>query len=270
MNFKLENYFKKLNEENHIGHAFLIGNVNYMEIEDELKLIFNRYFFYDEVAEENNPDIYIVEPEKNNISKEKILDLQNNLNSTSQIHKCKIYIIKEADKMNKYASNSMLKFLEEPSENIYAFLITTNVNKLMETIKSRCQLIFINTEAKVELFEETDENIKFMEFIELLERKKVRSIAYYPKYIKGMKRDEIKEFINKLLYSYGDILNIKMGKSTEYFNDQEKILYQISSKLDIMVITRKIKIVSDILQRIDNNTNTDLVMDKLIIELGRC
>ena len=46
--------------------------------------------------------------------------------------------------MNDYASNSLLKFLEEPEKNIYAFLISSNVMKVLETIKSRCQLIMLD------------------------------------------------------------------------------------------------------------------------------
>ena len=56
----------------------------------------------------------------------------------------RIYIIKECDKMNLQTANSILKFLEEPADNIIAILMTNNISKLLETIVSRCQLIRLN------------------------------------------------------------------------------------------------------------------------------
>jgi len=47
--------------------------------------------------------------------------------------------------MNNNAANSLLKSLEEPSPNTVIILVTSRVNQLLATIKSRCQLININT-----------------------------------------------------------------------------------------------------------------------------
>ena len=53
----------------------------------------------------------------------------------------KIYIIEEAEKMNRSSSNALLKFLEEPYPNNYLILLTENSNVLLETITSRTQLV---------------------------------------------------------------------------------------------------------------------------------
>ena len=37
------------------------------------------------------------------------------------------------------AMNSLLKFLEEPVEEVYAILTTKNINKVLPTIQSRCR-----------------------------------------------------------------------------------------------------------------------------------
>ena len=39
------------------------------------------------------------------------------------------------------AINSILKFLEEPGQQIYAFLTTNNENSILPTIISRCQVL---------------------------------------------------------------------------------------------------------------------------------
>ncbi len=46
--------------------------------------------------------------------------------------------------MNLSAANSILKFLEEPEEGIIAILITNNRYELLDTIRSRCQIITLN------------------------------------------------------------------------------------------------------------------------------
>ena len=43
--------------------------------------------------------------------------------------------------MNDISSNSLLKFIEEPEENIFAILVTENRFALLKTILSRCQVL---------------------------------------------------------------------------------------------------------------------------------
>lgn len=50
----------------------------------------------------------------------------------------KVYIIEDADKMNVQAQNAILKTLEEPPEYAVLILTTTNVERLLPTIISRC------------------------------------------------------------------------------------------------------------------------------------
>lgn len=50
----------------------------------------------------------------------------------------KVFIIEDADKMNTNAQNAILKTLEEPPEYAVIILITTNVERLLPTIISRC------------------------------------------------------------------------------------------------------------------------------------
>lgn len=52
-----------------------------------------------------------------------------------------MFIIDEADKMNKEAANALLKTLEEPPANVYIVLVTSRPDALLQTIRSRCQMI---------------------------------------------------------------------------------------------------------------------------------
>ena len=51
--------------------------------------------------------------------------------------KVRVCIIDDAQKMNQYAANSFLKTLEEPVENLYFILVTSDINALLPTIVSR-------------------------------------------------------------------------------------------------------------------------------------
>ena len=53
--------------------------------------------------------------------------------------KYKIYIVDEVHMLTVQAFNALLKTLEEPPENVIFILATTEVHKVLDTIKSRCQ-----------------------------------------------------------------------------------------------------------------------------------
>lgn len=52
----------------------------------------------------------------------------------------RVFLIDDADKMNASSSNALLKTLEEPIPTTYLFLITSRPDKLLPTIRSRCQI----------------------------------------------------------------------------------------------------------------------------------
>ncbi|KMJ56745.1 DNA polymerase III subunit delta' [Bacillus sp. LL01] len=87
----------------------------------------------------NHPDVHVLEPDGNSIKKQQIQFLQEEFTKTGLESKRKIYIIEHADKMTTNAANSLLKFLEEPNQETFAFLLTENVNQMLNTIISRCQ-----------------------------------------------------------------------------------------------------------------------------------
>ncbi|MBM4765333.1 DNA polymerase III subunit delta' [Bacillus sp. B15-48] len=89
----------------------------------------------------NHPDLHLVEPDGLSIKKGQIQALQGEFAKTGVESKNKIYMIVHADKMTTNAANSLLKFLEEPHSGTVAILITEQVQKMLPTILSRCQII---------------------------------------------------------------------------------------------------------------------------------
>jgi len=75
------------------------------------------------------------------ISIDTIRDLKNEAKFKLYEGKKKAFIISEADQMRPEASNSLLKILEEPPQNLMLILITSRIHRILPTIRSRCQLI---------------------------------------------------------------------------------------------------------------------------------
>lgn len=75
-------------------------------------------------------------------SNRSVEDAQNILEKIQYVPvhgKYKIYIIDEVHMLSKHAFNALLKTLEEPPENVIFILATTEPQKILETITSRCQ-----------------------------------------------------------------------------------------------------------------------------------
>lgn len=96
-----------------------------------------------EILNQSQPDLLIIakEADKKEISVDKIRLIADFVNQTSAAAKSKFIIIDSACQLNKSSSNALLKILEEPRDNNFLILISHNQNKILPTIKSRCQII---------------------------------------------------------------------------------------------------------------------------------
>jgi len=106
----------------------------------------------------NNPDFIEISEDGNSIKIAQIRELQEKIYQKPIVSSKKVVIIDNSEKMTEEAQNSLLKTLEEPPEYIVIILITSNENKLLNTIKSRClKLSFVNIDSK-EMIEYIDKN----------------------------------------------------------------------------------------------------------------
>lgn len=213
-------------------------------------------------------DLKLVEPDGMSIKKEQILKVQKDLSLKSSNNTNQIYIIKEADKMNLNASNSLLKFLEEPSEGIYAFLITTDKNKLLSTILSRCNLISLKTERDSYLQDEIE---ILIEFIKTIFKEKEKTLAYLKeKYFKYYKtRDEIIKSFNTMEVILDIAINLRyqINNNFPFCDIIDTSLKEISTN-DLLFYLEKIVFFKDKLSK-NINLNINLFMDCFIIEISK-
>jgi len=63
----------------------------------------------------------------------------------------KVVIIHEGHKMTIQAQNALLKTIEEPPKNVFVFILCENIENILDTIKSRCQIHKFNTLSEDEM-----------------------------------------------------------------------------------------------------------------------
>ena len=113
--------------------------------------------------------LIVIDGNKETIGKEDVLKIEDRFTKTSIEKNLNfVYIINCVENMTKEAINALLKYLEEPNENVYAILTTKNVNQVLPTIVSRCQNLKIISENKNEIlsyFNIKDVPLKYSEIL---------------------------------------------------------------------------------------------------------
>ena len=151
---KEEGYIKRL-QENGISHAMLFQSMDdrlnkVMLIMTALSINYKTYELFNEESAEylkikNNADIDIKIYPKNN---EKLLVSDSN-EITDEVyikpaeHDNKVFIINNIEASTEQAQNKLLKVLEEPPKNVYFLISCQDENRVLQTIKSRCQKVVL-------------------------------------------------------------------------------------------------------------------------------
>lgn len=91
------------------------------------------------VIKGNHPDVMEIDAASNR-QVDEAEALRETTQFTPSLGQFKIYIIDECHMLTNHANNALLKTLEEPPSHVKFIFATTELNKIMPTIKSRCQL----------------------------------------------------------------------------------------------------------------------------------
>ena len=269
---KFFDYLDHIIENNKISHAYIIEIDNYdqdmVDIYDFVKMIlFNKkHNELEQVNEgiiqfiDNNmyPDIKLIEPDGNNIRKRQLVELQKEYSNTSLLNNKRIYIIKNAEKMNQASGNTILKFLEEPEDNIIALLLTDNRYSVLETILSRCQILSLK---ETNLLDEEEE--QFSEFLKFV----VNPTDFFKKY-----NYFINNYITDKNIAKEKLLQVE-STVIQYLNNQyfgenfsEKISEILNNKEEKDLLTY-LSIIEEELPKLEYNINYKMWIDSLFSKL---
>ncbi|MCS7206035.1 MAG: DNA polymerase III subunit gamma/tau [Leptospiraceae bacterium] len=157
-----------------------------------------------EITQGNSMDVIEIDAASNRRI-EDVRELRENVKFKPILGKKKVYIVDEVHMLTKESFNALLKTLEEPPEHILFILATTEINKIPETILSRCQIF---TFKKVPLLKLQ----KYLEEIAQKEKLKVEKEALFliAKKGDGSVRDSLSFFEQVISYCDGEITASKV------------------------------------------------------------
>jgi len=306
---KALSFFEQAIKKNRLSHLYLIsgpkGSGKSKLVEDICYLIFNQNGSSEEdtllkhlISSHTHTNLMIIEPQGLNIKKEQILDLQTEFSKTGLVSGPRIYVIKNVERMNQSASNSLLKFMEEPSNHqVTGFLLTENIDDVILTIKSRSQIIHLNALDEISLKEQLisqgvkeematllpyitkdldeavilceDPNIEsLVTFITSVVRQwKVRDVIYpifFSKYGRFLLQDRtlFSQFLELLMLYFMDLIHYRSNQPIIYEFLREYILEQ-SDAMDVFEIQDLIEQMQEIFKKQSYYINLELALDEL-------
>lgn len=289
---------------NKLSHAYIFETNNY-KYAYEFVLEFIKYIVCPNILTDNHDvncgictsidnnnyvELKIINPETIQIKKEDMINLQKEFKNKAVYGNKKIYLIKNAEKLNSASSNTILKFLEEPEENIIAILMTNSRYNLLNTIISRCQTISLNevnsghdnildklyndfysSISFEDIKEKLTQNIeKVIKFIDFYEKHKIDSLLFtHDNFLCDFSnREECLVAFEIIKLFYYDAIKYKISNNVQYFNDYENYIKELADQNDINLLSEKLEIILKSIEKIKYNVNISLLVDKFIMEIG--
>lgn len=243
-------------------------------------------------------DLILVDGKEQTIKKGEIEKIQERFSLSSIEDNAKrIYIINLIEHATQEAVNSLLKFLEEPNEDIYAIITTENINGVLPTIISRClnlrlkkaskqelvvaaikkdipledALVIASFNGSLNLIEECYNNSKYISIKDLV-------VEMFNEYVEGnnilyFSQVELSDLLNNKVNFrlFLDLLEIFLLDAINH--DQENISF-VEHKELLKEVKEKTKDLSSKIETVMNfksavvlNANLKLLLDSLIIKL---
>ena len=300
-------------KSNHLSHAYLLSGASGMPLKESAiylaksllcdspnPLACNNCITCLRVDEGNYADIIVVDGSESKIKKNEVTKIIENFDKTALEEKgIMIYVIHLVEMMTPVAINSLLKFLEEPGRNIYAFLTTENESKVLPTILSRTQILRFKSIPREEIIKDAIEENVPLEDIEMLcsfysDGNSIKTASESENYqiakqalddlldglllnegeaiyamerhvIPSLKSTELVKIFLKMLASiYEDILNININQPIK-LTTYSKIIEELANRLKH--IDKSLYIIMSSIQKVDLNVNLGLLLDHVIYEL---
>ena len=250
---------------------------------------------------ENSPDYIEVFPNGNSVKVDQIRKLQSDI-IIKPHNKYKIYILNNAEKMTVEAQNALLKTLEEPPQYAIIILVTNNKEALLDTIKSRCDIVKFNSiphnemvgylvqngveEKKATLLtsfsrgsleraldlanstEFTDMRDDVQKYIKVLFDKNTVDILELPNDIDKYK-SEIIDLLDIIIDYFRDIVLLKERVDRDMLINIDKITFleSISIKITYSQVSRIIGIIEEAKKKSRSNCNFNINMQVMFLNI---
>jgi len=252
------------------------------------------------IANQSYADFIYIDGELGTIKKEEIENLQSSFSKSGVEAKgLKIYIINQLEKATASATNSLLKFLEEPYDDVVGILTTQNQSQILETIISRSQVLRIKTYSKDYLVAELlnsgisqeDVNILVSKYSDINQILEVMNNTDYPT-IKAVVIETFEMMVNQpdslnffaisqinpkiadkksvvlfldlLETLITDVVKLKIGENIVFSNQNEILNQALNKRLNYQKINELIMLAQG---SVGFNLNVGLLLDNLFYQI---
>ncbi|MFR9069740.1 MAG: ATP-binding protein [Paraclostridium sp.] len=292
-------YLSNSIKKDKINHAYLFEGIDGVGKSTFAKE-FAKYLLKTEHIE-NSPDYINIEPQGASIKIAQIRNLQTDV-IIKPHGDYKIYVINNAEKMTIESQNALLKTLEEPPIYVIIILVTNNKNSLLDTIKSRCDIVKFLPIPLVELKRyledrgidekkasmlstfsrgsiskalELSESSDFMIMREdiqnniqtMLEKNVVEVLELPNKYDKY--KDNIIEVLDITINYFRDIMMLKENIDKDMIINIDKITYlqNMSKKINYSQVSKIIDIIEETKKKLRSNCNFNLSVQVMALNI---
>jgi len=212
-----------------------------------------------------HPDFLLISPEGGQIRIEEIRAINDILSFKPFEGRNKVVIADEADTMNPFAANAFLKTLEEPPKDSLIILISSNPDRLPDTIRSRCSKVnftplsheacrkVIETVRSQKSKDSKDSRLSTLVRLSMgrpglaASGDLIEERAWFIKLLKGMlnaekdgwtSKEEMERWFDLLLILFRDmaIIKITQDETNLIHIDLKDYLNKLSSSIDLKVI----------------------------------
>lgn len=250
---------------------------------------------------DSSPDYINIYPDGSSIKIAQIRKLQTDI--IIKPHKdYKIYIVNDAEKMTIEAQNALLKTLEEPPGYAIMILITSNKEALLDTIKSRCeiikflpislldlknylmkngvdeqraQLLATFSRGSIEKALELSESAEFaimrediQSYIQTILDKNIIDILEIPNNMDKYKKEVI-NILDMMVNYFRDmmLLKEKVNKSMIINSDKITFIQNMSKKITYSQVSRIIDIIEETKRKIKSNCNFNISIQVMALNI---
>lgn len=247
-------------KNNSLSNAYIIEgedlDYNLEYAKDFAKKVFESYGLSTKL--ETNPDIEIIDKDVidigtiRNIIKDMVIRPVNN--------KIKIYIIQNAQNLRIEAANAMLKSLEELKSYSLIVFTVDNAGKILPTIRSRCQIISLNTT-------KNDLDIDIEKLSEIFSKLYQGDLAVYYKerdFLLSFREDKA-SLMDGLMKILSDTLAIKYKGLTGFTSYDYNI--ENLTNLSLASIERLLAKFEKIYRSFRNNINFELSVENIFLNI---
>ncbi|MGG3468416.1 DNA polymerase III subunit delta' [Neobacillus pocheonensis] len=251
----------------------------------------------------NHPDVHLIEPDGLSIKVDQIRNLQVEFSKKGLESLRKVYLIVHADKMSNSASNSLLKFLEEPNAETVAILLTEQPQQILPTILSRCQTLtfqplspqvmikqlvesgvdMLKAPLLAQLTNSIDEAIELnanewfaqaqkimLKLYEVLRKNPLEAMVtlqsdWFPHF---KDKEQIQRGLDLLLLIFKDLLYIQLDKQEQIvFKGESERLKQFALQTSGRRLSEQMSAILESKRKLAANMNPQLMMEQLVLKL---